>query len=254
VFGRHNPSRIAKQRAKETAKQEKQDRIEARRTRARSNHNEAKGIFILILAGCSTVIAAGSNTSIAGPAANSLTVLLVFGAALTVIAYVLNGEFNPAITISKCIGGQLTTREAIGHIWWQLIGSLAAGLALRLMWGRTGMAQGLGATHPVLGTGFIKGTLIETGLLFVLDYVILAASRIPELKLIVPLIAGLTLAVCIDIGGPFTGGAINLFRAFGPMVLSHNFAGLPDFFVATLLASTAVGFLHRNALRRAAKD
>src|SRR5688572_10945455 len=102
---------------------------------------EAAGAFLLVVAGCGSVmtaVATGAFGIVGLAIAWALTVgLLVFG--------LRGAHFNPAVTIGLATAGKFPWRQAPAHIAVQCVGAIAGAALLRFCWGDI---AGLGATNP----------------------------------------------------------------------------------------------------------
>ena len=71
-------------------------------------------------------------------------------------------------------------------------------------------------------------------------------ARVPQAA--AGLTVGFTLAVCVLIAGPLSGGAVNPARALGPMLVAGRFEGLWAYLLGPLLGGVAAALLYAGFL------
>jgi glycerol uptake facilitator-like aquaporin len=107
---------------------------------------------------------------------------------------------------------------------------------------------------PALGHGVdaTSGMLLEAIFTFLLVFVVFGAavdSRGP-FNAVAGLAIGLTIAIDVLFGGPFTGAAMNPSRAFGPQLVGNHWANGWVWYVGPLLggaiAAGLYSFLYLN--------
>jgi MIP family channel proteins len=197
------------------------------------------GAFALIFIGAGAAIALGPDHNESVAFAHGLTIL-VFAAALADIS---GAHFNPAVSIGLAIAGAFPTRHLVPYILAQLIGSIAAALALRLAFG--GPVADLDATlvdtqrityggafmFEAVGTCFLVGTVLH------------AAVRSPSR--LAPVAIGMTVTLCILGFGAVTGGSINPARTIGPAVAAGLYDQVPLYVAAQLVGAIFAAVLYR---------
>jgi MIP family channel proteins len=154
---------------------------------------------------------------------------LALAVALSATLNVSGGYLNPAVTITLWVLRRVTGRQALYLVGAQLLGSLVAGMALRMIF-QTTFAAGVPHLMAPLRAGsgqadpaeMATGAGVELVLTFLLTFVIFGAvidRRTPKLSgLGVGLVVGLALAVAALTGFRLTGASLNPARAFGPWV------------------------------------
>lgn len=184
---------------------------------------EFVGTFALIFVGAGSIVAA----SVIGGgdlAPNLVTIALAHGLVIAVmvsaIGHVSGGHLNPAVTIGAWTAGKIRTGDAAAYLVTQLAAGVAGALLLRAVVPEDAWRSvSLGAT--LLGDVTVaQGIAIEAVLTFLLVWVIFAVAVDPEgtFRAVAGLPIGLTVALDIMMGGPFTGGSVNPARSFGPAV------------------------------------
>jgi MIP family channel proteins len=207
---------------------------------------EMVGAFTLTFIGAGAAVAAGaiSDTSLIGVAiANGLAI----GVMVCALGHISGGHFNPAVTFGFLIARKIKPRLA-GVYWIAQFGgaALAALLVDELLPKSITEAVSLGV--PALGHGVdaTSGFLLEAIFTFLLVFVIFGAavdSRGP-FNAVAGLAIGLTIAIDVLFGGPFTGAAMNPSRAFGPQLVGDHWANGWVWYAGPLLGATVAAGLY----------
>jgi aquaporin TIP len=189
---------------------------------ARRSAAEFVGAFALTFVGAGAIMTPG--TGLVG-------VALAHGLAIAVMAsavgHISGGHFNPAVTFGFLVTGRMAPALAVAYWIAQFLGATVAALLLWWIYPAQAVDSGkLGA--PVLSgaIGAGAGLVIEALLTFFLVWVIFATAADPRgtFKSIAGLAIGFTITLDVLMGGPLTGAAMNPARAFGPMVVHHEWA------------------------------
>jgi MIP family channel proteins len=190
------------------------------------------GTFFLVFAGTAEASAAALKLTIAGQPADSLAVGLTFGLTLVALVYTfghISGcHLNPAVTLGLAVSGKFPWKHTAYYIASQLAGAVTASLAV---WGTLGerarSAASLGATQPAAHSSGLDVFVIEAVMTFFLVLVICSVATDRRAHPAVAGIAvGFTLAVCVLVAGPVSGGAINPARALGPMIVAAKYQAI----------------------------
>ncbi len=212
---------------------------------------EAIGAFTLTFIGV-LVIAAGPLIGAPAGTVTLTTIAFAQGLAIAVmvaaLGHISGGHFNPAITFGFVVSGRMSPLR--GLLYWtaQLVGAVVAGLILLALVGRTAVATGTPALAP--GVGFLTGAILEAIGTFFLVYVVFGTvvdKRAPAG--VYPLAIGLTIALCIMGFGLLTGSAINPSRAFGPALVSGQWANQLAYWVGPLVGGALAGAVYQWGLR-----
>jgi aquaporin Z len=149
---------------------------------------------------------------------------LAIGATLMVMVYmgghVSGAHYNPAVSLALAMRGTLGARELLPYWIAQLLGALAAALAVHATLGETfapSAAPELAAWKPLL---------IEFLFTFALALVVLQVATAPSTagNSYYGLAIGFTVAAGAMAGGPISGGAFNPAVGIGP-TLVHALLG-----------------------------
>jgi MIP family channel proteins len=215
---------------------------------------ELIGTYLLVLAGTSVAVAALLDQPIAGGTADSLAIALAFGLALVALVnalgHVSGAHLNPAVTVALAVTGKFPWRYVPAYLAAQLLGAVLASLTVWLTYGDAARdSASLAATLPGGGVSTLTVFVIEAVVTFFLVLTIVSVAtdqRVP--KAAAGITVGFTLAVCVLIAGPLSGGAVNPARALGPMIVSGDLDGLWAYVVGPLLGGVAAALLYARFL------
>ncbi|MGB6429908.1 MAG: MIP family channel protein [Candidatus Acidiferrales bacterium] len=175
---------------------------------------------------------------------------LTMGIMVTALGHVSGGHFNPAISIGFWVTRRATTIDTVLYWVAQLAGATAAAYALRAVVPETTWrAVHLGA--PALASGITRasGMLIEGLTTFFLVFVVFATlvDDNGAFGKIGGFAVGLTLAIGVLFGGPFTGAAMNPARAFGPALAGRDWLNHGVYWVGPLAGGVLAGWIYDTA-------
>jgi MIP family channel proteins len=218
---------------------------------------EAVGTYFLVLAGTAVAVAATLELPIAGGVSDSLAVALTFGLALVALVnslgHVSGCHLNPAVTLGLAISGAFPWRYVPAYLVAQLGGAVLASLTVWLTYGDPARDDAaLGATLPADGVSLLTVLVIEavvTSFLVLTIVSVATDSRVP--KAAAGLTVGFTLAVCVLVAGPLTGGAVNPARALGPMLVSGEFDGAWAYVLGPVVGGILAALLYARFLQPA---
>ncbi len=208
------------------------------------------GAFTLIFIGAGAIIAGG----------NLLVVAFAHGLAIGVMASafarISGGHFNPAVTLGALVGRQITARLAAVYWASQILGALAAALALFVIF-PSAIWQPSHLGTPALGSvssltwnvSVATGILVEAILTFFLVTVVYGTGIDPKgtFNAVGGFAIGLTISIDILMGGPLTGAAMNPARWFGPAVVSQFFDNWYVYWIGPFIGAIAAGLLYSRA-------
>lgn len=207
---------------------------------------------LLLVFGIGAVASANSAGGIGST--DFVAIGLVHGLLLTglvaAFAGISGANLNPAVTIALLAIRKLSPATAIAYIVAQLLGAVAAaGLLALAFTGDIESIANLGAagTNAALLTGkdgLAGGVIFELLGVFALVSVIVAtAVHTGGNRTIAPVAIGVTLGAANLITGPFTGGALNPARAFGPALIGGDFGPAGVYVLVYVLAPIVGGVL-----------
>jgi MIP family channel proteins len=217
------------------------------------------GTFTLIFIGagsiCCDQFLRTSNQSGVGLVGIALAHGLAIAIMVSALGHISGGHFNPAISIGFWVTKKLSTMQVILYWVAQLLGAMSAAYLLRAIfavsvWGPVSLGT------PDLATDFSRahGMLLEGVMTFLLVFVVFATAVDPKgaFNKIAGFAIGLTITMDILMGGPFTGGAMNPARAFGPALAAHHWANHGVYWIGPLLGGILAGWLYDRMFLREA--
>ena len=216
------------------------------------------GTFALIFFGAGAICAdqflhgAGSLGLFGIAAAHGLAIAIMVSA----LGHISGGHFNPAITIAFWVTKRVTTMEVILYWVAQLAGATAAAYLLKaVVPEETWRAVALGTPTLVRDFSSLSAMVLEGVTTFFLVLVVFATAvdERGTFRAIAGFGIGLTITLGIMVAGPFTGGALNPARAFGPALASHHWASHGIYWVGPLAGGFLAGLLYDSVfLKRSA--
>lgn len=218
---------------------------------------EFLGTFALVFFGAGAVCVdfqlRSNSTGGIGLLAMALAPALAAAIMISALGHISGGHFNPAVTIGFWVTKRLNTLEALSYWVAQLLGATAAAFLLKLVIpAETSRNAALGT--PTLLPDFPRwsGLTLEATATFFLVLVAFAAlvddrgmSRAAGGCGI-----GLVYALGILVAGPFTGGALNPARAFGPAFASGHWLNQGTYWVGPLIGGFFAGLVYDSLFRR----
>ncbi len=210
---------------------------------------EAVGTFLFFFVGAGAVVV----NDLSGGAVGLVGIALAHGLALAVMVSALGavsgGHFNPAVTFGAWIAGKIEPLRALLYVAAQLVGGLAAGLALRALLPQEAWQPSAIGT-PALGEGIspLAGIGIEAVLTVVLVLTVFGTAIDPRAPRLGGMAIGLAVAADILMGGPLTGAAMNPARWFGPAVASGQLADWYVWWIGPLIGGALAAVIYRFSL------
>lgn len=197
------------------------------------------GTFALIFIGAGSMILGGSTVAVA--LAHGLALALL----LSALGHVSGGFFNPALTLGLWVTRRLNTVETVTYIAVQLLGAVAAALALAMLFPDS-LREVNGLGTPVLSdvTTFMQGVGLEGILAAFLMLAVLGTvidRRGPRLG---GFGVGLVLTMDILAGGKLTGAAMNPARAFGPALVDRTWDDQLVYWIGPIIGAVLAALVY----------
>ena len=210
---------------------------------------EFVGTFALIFVGVGSIAGNfinGGQTGLVGIAlAQGLTIAVMASATMAISG----GQLNPAVTIGLFCAQKIDMANAIGYVFAQCLGAIAAAFLIKLCVPHAAlMAVGMGT--PALGSGIsvTAGLLTEIILTFFLVFVIYGTTVDKRAPAVGGLFIGLTVALDILIGGPITGAAMNPARHLGPALLGGGLEYAWLYWLGPVIGGILAAVCYKNFL------
>ena len=177
-------------------------------------------------------------------------VALAHGLVIVVFAYayghISGTHINPAVTLGLLIAGEIQFVAAIGYWVVQFLGGILGAVVLNAVLPNPG---DLGVTILSENVGVGQGLVVEIVLTFFLVNTIFNTAVSGKAGNFAGLAIGLTLTLCILMGGPLTRASLNPARTLGPAIVSGNYADLWLYFVGPLVGAILAAFLYIGVLK-----
>lgn len=201
---------------------------------------EFLGTFVLCFIGQGAIVI----NQVTGGQPGLLGIAIAHGLALAVMISTLGatsgGHFNPAVTFGFVVTGRQSMTSAITYWISQIMGAVVASFLLRaVMPGEAGDLVHYGAPSVAPGTGFSQALLLEVILTFFLVTAVWGTAVDDRAPRIGGFGIGLCLLMCILVGGPITGAALNPARAFGAALVSGMWTDQWIYWVGPLIGGAA---------------
>jgi MIP family channel proteins len=193
---------------------------------------EVIGTFCLTFIGAGVMCLDAVLSARAQPGVGWLAVALASGLALAVMitnfGHVSGGHFNPAVTFGFFVTKRVDLAKLIAYWAAQLLGAALAALLVVGIFKGFANASAIGLPMfnsmeaPFIGPK--RAIMIEAILTFFLVTAYFAAMVDERglLKSVGGFGIGLTLAMCMLMGGPLTGASLNPARSFGPALVAMH--------------------------------
>jgi MIP family channel proteins len=218
---------------------------------------ELIGTFTLIFIGVGSICADQYLRASGQPGVGLLAIAAAHGLAIgimvTAVGHISGGHLNPAVTIGFWVTRRLSTLHAVFYWIAQLVGAAAAAyLLVAIVPDTIWRPAGLGT--PDLAADFTRmhGMALEAVTTFLLVFVVFATAADAKgaFNKIAGFAIGLTITMDILFAGPFTGGAMNPARAFGPALASHHWTNHGVYWVGPLFGGVIAGVVYDRLFLR----
>ena len=210
---------------------------------------EFLGTFALVFFGEGAICAdqflhgAGSLGLFGIAAAHGLAIAIMVSA----LGHISGGHFNPAITIGFWVTKRFSTLDVAFYWAAQLAGATAAAFLLKAIIPEdTWRAVALGTPELVRDLPRLSAMILEavTTFFLVLTVFATAVDEKGTFRAIAGFGIGISIMLGIMVAGPFTGGALNPARAFGPALASSHWANWGVYWVGPLAGGFLAGLLY----------
>lgn len=180
-----------------------------------------------------------------------LAVALAHGLAIAImvsaLGHVSGGHFNPAVTIGFWVTKKLSTPDTLFYWLAQVAGASAAALLLRVVipeevW----RSVALGTPELMRDFPGWAGLTLEATTTFFLVFMVFATvvDERGAFRAIGGFGIGIAITLGIIVAGPYTGGALNPARAFGPALVSHHWLNQLIYWIGPLGGGFLAGLLY----------
>lgn len=202
---------------------------------------ELIGTFALIFIGAGA-LAIGEGGLVGVALAHGL-VIVAFAYAY---GHISGTHINPAVTLGLLIAGEIQFVAAIGYWIVQFLGGILGAVVLNAVLPNPG---DLGVTILSENVGVGQGLVVEIVLTFFLVNTIFNTAVSGKAGNFAGLAIGLTLVLCILMGGPLTRASLNPARTLGPAIVSGNYADIWLYFVGPSVGGILAALLYIGVLK-----
>ncbi len=165
------------------------------------------------------------------------------GGTICIFAAVSGAHFNPAVTISAWIGRKISSADALGYVACQVLGALAAGITLRVMFAESvWRASNIGTPALTVSSG--KGLLIEALLTFFLVLTVWGTGIDERGPKVGGFAIGATLGAMVLAFGPLTGVGLNPARYIGPAAVAGAVDDWWVYLFGPIIGGVAAGIIY----------
>jgi MIP family channel proteins len=218
------------------------------------------GTFVIVLASVAAVCGdqfalinrqtAGSVATISalniGPLGVALAYGFAFASMTAAVGNISGGHFNPAISVGFWATRRLSTFDALSYCIVQLGGATLAAYALRFaipeaIW----RAVAMGTPNLAGGVTRAPAMLIEALGAFVVTFAVYATTNSAgrTAGLLPAVASGLAVTAGSLFAAPFTGGALNPARAFGPAVVAADWTNHGVYWIGPLAGGVLAAWI-----------
>jgi aquaporin Z len=206
---------------------------------------EFLGTFILVFVGTGAIVI-NEITGELGHVGIALTFGFVIVSLIYSFGHISGAHFNPAVSISFWLIGEIKKPKLIAYILAQTVAAIIASTALYLL-----MFENINSMEQVahLGATLPRGSEIQAfGFEFVLAFIlmlVISASAVhgKATKDFAGIAIGFTVGLESMFAGPITGASMNPARSIGPALVSGNIEHLWLYIVATICGAAMAGYI-----------
>ncbi len=216
---------------------------------------EFLGTFALIFFGAGAVCVDWHLRSTGGLGLPAIALAhgLAIAIMVSALGHISGGHFNPAVTIGFWVTKRLPTLDTLAYWAAQLLGAVAAAFLLKVIIpDETWRNVALGTPELMRDFPTWAALALEAVTTFFLVLVVFATAvdERGTFRAIGGFGIGLTITLGILVAGPFTGGALNPARAFGPALASSHWLNQGIYWVGPLGGGFVAGLLYDTLFLR----
>lgn len=179
---------------------------------------EFVGTFSLVFFGVGSIVAGGTLLEVA--LAHGLAIAI----AVSLMAHLSGGVFNPAIQVALWVTGTMSTTRSAIYVLIQLAGAVVAAFAIRSIVPEAFEAAGGGTPTVMSGLAVGKAIVVEAMTTFFVTWAVFASAVDDRgaFRAIAGLAIGLTITIGMLATSLLTGGVMNPARWFGPALATGD--------------------------------
>ena len=213
---------------------------------------EGIGTFIFVIMAAGSVLANAQTNGQLGLVGVALAHALALTAVIYAVGHISGAHLNPAITVAQTITGHIQPLVALGYIFAQLLGAVAAAVLLKFMFAGVSAQVYLGDTQLNPGVTPLVGVIVETVFTFILTWVVYGAGLAKKATHgFGPLSIGMTLGAAVLVAGNLTMASLNPARSFGPAFISMHWTNHFVYWIGPMLGAIISGVLYHFVVEKA---
>jgi len=202
---------------------------------------ELVGTFIIVFAGCGSIMVGERFPGSVPPGAIPVVFGLVVAAMIYAVGHISGAHFNPAVTLAFALARHFPKREVLSYWSAQFLGGLLAIGALYVLL-PFGFTYGATVPHVTLGQTFGWELILTFSLMFV---IIAVATDTRAVGTMAGAAIGATVALAATVGGPVTGASMNPARSLAPALFQGELGVLWVYFLGSFVGAALAVFTYQ---------
>jgi len=203
------------------------------------------GTYIFLFLGIGAIIVSHITNSLGND-----EIAMVFGLSIGTLIYCLGNisgaDFNPAVSIAKCIIGKLDFQNLIIYCIFQLLGGILACLTLSCIFGNEYIEYSI--TKP--SNSIIQTASIEFILtIFLVSIILWTGICDKKYNVLAGLLIGTTITIEALVFGAITGASMNPVRTVAPALVSGNISYIYIYIIATILGGITSALIYKSLVK-----
>ena len=168
------------------------------------------------------------------------------GLAMMIFAFghISGGHFNPAVTLGLAVGRRFPWAELAGYWLAQLVGGIAAALAIRAIYGDLSDSLVNAPGRNVSSSEAVVLEIVATFLFLIVISAVATDERAAWHGILAPVAIGGFIFTAATVIGPITGGSFNPARSLAPAIVAGSYADVWIYIVGPLVGAALGGLFY----------